>query len=490
MDFFSAAPPRLGLSRSLPDLPYGLAFFAFAMIAFSSFILSDGDSFLHIAAGQWMLDHSRVPDGDPFSATLAGHPWQAHEWLSEVVLALAFRLGGLAAVMLLTALAFGASVFLLARYVTTHMRLVYAVLVLLVVAELAASTVLARPHMLVVPFMIIAAVEAIEASNQDRRPTYWLAGLFMLWANMHASFPVGLGVMAALGAETAWRSRSVTLAARWAGVTLVATLATMVSPYGAHTLTFPFEHSANATLAFINEWQATALWPPNSLELAFGLVVLALVAAARPSLFRLMLIAGLGYLAINHQRHLILFGLYTTLLIAGAPLGRLAAPRDEPDRVQGPAATLPLRRSTGIPIWGWVGGVLVVSIVRLATPAPLLDGKLTPMTMLATLPGELRQAPVFNDYNFGGPMIFFGLRPAFDSRVELFGAEGLNTYARQLTDRCVLLDDLVARGVRWSILAPDNPALATIDTLPGWHRLSADKFAVVSTGPQLTDRCP
>ncbi|MDR3496182.1 MAG: hypothetical protein P4L82_16405 [Ancalomicrobiaceae bacterium] len=489
MDRLSIAPPRLGRSWLLPDLPYGLAFAAFAAIAFSSFILQDGDSFLHIAAGQWMLDHGRIPDGDPFSATLAGHPWQAHEWLSEVVLALAFRLAGLPAVMLLTALALGASVLLVVRYVTTRLQPIYAVLVLLIAAELAARAVLARPHMLVMPLMIIAAIEAIEAANQDRRPSFWLAGVFTLWANMHASFPVGLGVMAALGAETAWRNRSVTLAARWAGVGLAATLATMVSPYGVNTLIFPFVHSANVTLAFINEWQPTELWPPNVLELAFGLVILALAAGVRPSPFRLMLIAGLAYLAIEHQRHHILFGLYTTLIIAGSPLGRLAVVRGERDQDQEPAIA-PVRRPAGVPAWGWAAGVLVVAAVRIATPAPSLDGKLTPMTTLAALPDELRQAPVFNDYNFGGPMIFYGLRPAIDSRVELFGAEGLNNYDRRLTDRCALLDDFVTRGVRWSILEPDNPVLATIDSLPGWHRLSANEFAVVNTGPRLHDRCP
>src|SRR6185369_4559302 len=57
-------------------------------------VLGDPDTYWHIAAGEWILDHRQIPLVDPFSYTFAGQPWTAHEWLSEVLLALAFRAGG------------------------------------------------------------------------------------------------------------------------------------------------------------------------------------------------------------------------------------------------------------------------------------------------------------------------------------------------------------------------------------------------------------
>src|SRR6476469_7935594 len=59
-------------------------------------IFRDGDVSWHIAAGNWILSHGRIPTTDPFSFTAAGHPWIATEWLAEIIQALAFRLAGYA----------------------------------------------------------------------------------------------------------------------------------------------------------------------------------------------------------------------------------------------------------------------------------------------------------------------------------------------------------------------------------------------------------
>src|SRR5262245_28551789 len=59
----------------------GLA--AFAGLLSVTAIFNDGDTFWHLATGEWILRHGAVPTKDPFSYTFAGGPWQAHEWLAE-----------------------------------------------------------------------------------------------------------------------------------------------------------------------------------------------------------------------------------------------------------------------------------------------------------------------------------------------------------------------------------------------------------------------
>src|SRR5579862_5399576 len=78
-----------------------------AGVSFAPAILNDGDTFWHLAAGRWMLDHGQVPRTDPFSYTFVGRPWMTHEWLSEVVMALVFQAAGWSGIMLLTGLAMG-----------------------------------------------------------------------------------------------------------------------------------------------------------------------------------------------------------------------------------------------------------------------------------------------------------------------------------------------------------------------------------------------
>src|SRR5580700_2177547 len=63
----------------------------FALTLFAPQVLNDGDTWSHLATGDWILAHGAVPSVDPFSFTMAGAPWSAHEWLAELLLALAFR---------------------------------------------------------------------------------------------------------------------------------------------------------------------------------------------------------------------------------------------------------------------------------------------------------------------------------------------------------------------------------------------------------------
>ena len=79
-----------------------IAVFLFALAAFAPQVLGDGDTWSHVATGEWIIAHGAVPRADPFSHSMWGAPWTAHEWLSEVLLAFAFRLGGWTGVVLMT----------------------------------------------------------------------------------------------------------------------------------------------------------------------------------------------------------------------------------------------------------------------------------------------------------------------------------------------------------------------------------------------------
>ena len=74
----------------------------------------DPDLWWHIKAGQDILRTHHFPTSDAYSFTVRGAPWIDYEWLGELPLAVAARLGGNAALdALLIVLA---SVILLALY--------------------------------------------------------------------------------------------------------------------------------------------------------------------------------------------------------------------------------------------------------------------------------------------------------------------------------------------------------------------------------------
>ena len=81
---FSGAAPRSLVFALFAGL------LGFAVAAFAPQIFHDGDSWWHLAAGGWMLDHHAVLKRDIFSFTFSGRPWDAQEWLAEVAMALSF----------------------------------------------------------------------------------------------------------------------------------------------------------------------------------------------------------------------------------------------------------------------------------------------------------------------------------------------------------------------------------------------------------------
>jgi hypothetical protein len=69
-----------GAGRLVPSWPLivGLAAFIRAL-AQPMALLNDPDTYLHIAAGRWMLALAALPVHDPFSHSLAGATWVPHE---------------------------------------------------------------------------------------------------------------------------------------------------------------------------------------------------------------------------------------------------------------------------------------------------------------------------------------------------------------------------------------------------------------------------
>lgn len=447
---------------------------ATAMLAITLFapgVLKDGDSFWHLAAGDWMLAHGAVPYADPFSHTLAGAPWMSHEWLSEVLIAAAFRAAGWSGVVVLTALGAALALFQLARHLGRWLPAGPSLLLLLLAGSCIGSYLLARPHVLALPALEAWTAGLFIARSVERPPSWHLLPVMSLWANLHGGFVLGLllvvplALEAALAEPAAWR----TVLARWGGFLLAATAAAALTPHSWAGLVFPFQLMRMETLANIIEWQPPpfATTQPLELVLVAGLYV-ALTRGARLPPVRLLLLLGLLHMALHHTRHQILVGLIVPLLLA-EPLGMALAPEPKPH---------------GDSRWR-AGGLIAMTgliAVRLLLPVVRVDGPAAPITALAHVPPALAAKPVFNDYNFGGYLIYSRVRPFIDGRADMYGDVFMRQYLAATTPEKVALETAFRDyKVRWTILQADAPLIALMDVLPHWCRLYADKVAVVHT---------
>src|SRR6266581_818030 len=121
---FDAAPPsrrEVAWLASLLLPSFGAVVFAVTLLQVlflsqgGQGLFRDSDTGWHIRNGEAIVQNSTPPRVDSFSYTREGRPWLAWEWLSDVLLGGAYRVGGLAGVALLAALAIAFTVWGAAR---------------------------------------------------------------------------------------------------------------------------------------------------------------------------------------------------------------------------------------------------------------------------------------------------------------------------------------------------------------------------------------
>jgi hypothetical protein len=466
----SAARPAAYLPvLRAPVAPLIAALLVFAPMLFRSGVLHDGDTYWHITAGGWMLDHWQVLHRDLFSYTHAGQPWVAHEWLSEIIMTLAWRAGGWDGVLLLFAAAAALAAGLIAAYAGRSLRPVTLTLALALAFWVCAPSLLSRPHVLVLPLLVIWAGELMDARAADRAPRAWLAPVMLLWANLHGSFVFGFLLYGAFGLEaliapTADRWRVIRT---WGLLGFACLAAAIATPNLFEGLVHPFRIMGLKTVNAVNEWKPPRL--AGLQPLTVGLFVALFVSLSRgvrmPPL-RLALLLLVFYMALEHQRHLLVLAILAPMLLAeplAAALGRA-----------GP----PIRSAWASVAFAAI--LLGLVTVRFANPLVLKDEVHTPVTALAHVPPGLAAKTVLNEYAFGGWLIFNGHKVFIDGRADMYGDAMMRRYlAIQNGDGAAFAKAAKQYGVAWTIFSPEMPLTRVLDRTPGWQRIYADKYAVV-----------
>ena len=156
---------------------------------------SDGDLSAHIRMGETILTTGQIPTHSLASYTAASDYMVAHAWLSEIIFALLFRIGGLPLLSIVTGALVGlthGSIALFLRKRGADPR--WAFLAALLSLALGSTHWLTRPHM----FSIVGAAITLFLleSDRKRRALYFLP-LFAVWANLHGGWLYGLTMIGA-----------------------------------------------------------------------------------------------------------------------------------------------------------------------------------------------------------------------------------------------------------------------------------------------------
>ena len=458
------------LSRAFPPGEAAIVVAVLAIAAYLAFtpaLLNDGDTSWHLAAGRYIIETGAVPHQDPFSFTFRGQPWTAHEWLAEVVMAGVFNLTNWGGLALLFSLAVAATLLMIGRELRRRLALRYLLLLLVGLFVVLAPNTLARPHVLAWPLLAGWTLLLVHARERRRAPPVAWAAQMLVWANLHASFIIGLGLAGVFTLEALLEERNPSRTVRnWAPFVVASAAAAFVTPHGLQGLLYPFQVSGLAVLPLISEWRPTRL--PDDFAFVIVGAVLALVTAMRwrrVGVVRLLLLAGLGWMAIDHSRHQALFAIVGSLAVL-----QRAFPVGERETESG-----------NRPIFAvLVIAVLTLAAARLAIPYQRGDSRTYPVSALAALPPVLKSRPVLNSYSFGGPLILHGIAPYIDGRADMYGDAFTLEHDRMIQGDIAAFRSAADRWhLRWTILQTGTPLIARLDREPGWRRIYADRWAVV-----------
>jgi hypothetical protein len=346
-----------------------------------------------------------------------------------------------------------------------------------------AQSLLARPHLLALPMLAGWLVVLLRARERERAPPLALALLMLVWANAHGSFVFGLALAGGFGLEalvTAPAANRMKAVRDWGLFGAACLIAALLTPGGIGGLLYPFYVNDLTLLAYIAEWQPARFGGASALEvlLLSGLFFLFFRPTRIPVMRLLILLVAL-HLTLDHIRNQMVLVTLAVILLA-EPLGRAWADgADRPRPAILPRIWTARRELAPILI---VGLLLFAGTItwRMIAPFERTDSYGVPITALRHVPPELRRQPVFNEYSFGGLLVFHGIAPFIDGRSDMYGDDFTARYHKISMGDVRSWREADARWkFGWTILPPDNALVIVLDKEPGWRRLYADKWAVI-----------
>lgn len=285
--------PKISATKLLWFFFYALIF---SLVLNHSSKVLDTDYGWHWRFGQQIAATQQAPQQQIYMWTLPGQTWVDHEWLSNLLLYWGQTYLGYWALNIIFALIIVGSLALVAWYLKKHYLSraghysLMAWQLLGVVAMLPHLGVRIQEIALLFLALLLIIIDSQQrAWTQHKYLAYTFIPLICLWANLHASFLLGLAVWGwwlaiqlLTGLSSAWRQNPVghshwqrTRHTTWA--LILGGLATLINPYGWQLYDFLFGYTNNAYLTMINEWLPSFYLPLPYWQLLFSALAVSLL---------------------------------------------------------------------------------------------------------------------------------------------------------------------------------------------------------------------
>lgn len=489
---------RRALLPSLEILLFLLVFYI-SLFFMPDMLNSDGDLGRHITVGNYILDSGTIPDRDVFSHTRFDAPLVLHEWLSEVVYALANRAWGLNGAAWLTALLLAMTFFVLAvglRWLGVSAPLAF--LAALAAYFTGAIHHLPRPHLFTlllftIFILMLEGYRRSSATQQSRRTQVLLlaalGGVMVLWSNVSGAFVMAFSV-SSIYIVGALFDREPHKAMFFGVCLIVAFGASLVNPYGITLIQHVFGFLGNRflvdnTVEYLSpNFHNVSAW----LFAAWILVSIVLFGrnTTRVSWTALFLLSAWTAFGLYSARNIANYAQVAAIVIA--PVASLWLVEQMP-RLKVRLSKLDAVAPIGA---GWMWGIGVVALlVWLQANGAAFDARgegnvfttrAFPVGAVNYLEENPPQGKMFNEYTWGGYLeyrLFPSQRVFIDGDIDFFGDAFVREYLDVVNARGDWKETLNRYGVDWVIVPPERALAIELARSADWQEVYRDENAGV-----------
>lgn len=434
--------------------------------------LSDPDVWWHLRTGEWIVAHHQLPSHDPWSYA-SSQPWVAHEWLSQVLMYLVYRVFDYRGAIALGALLVLTTAVLLVRACTREAGRTGAIIATLLSAITLHSYVGERPQLVSFTLLALFGPRLLRGARDDS-PPLWFIPMFWIWANLHGLWSFGLLLYAAttVGVLFDHRPRGVASMRRWLLIGAGMVAAVCATPNGPRLLVTPLVVRKYAP--FVVEWRPPAPLASYTLACAGLLVCVALgyaCARIRPSTAELAYVIA-ACVGLIYSRTLVVTAILLAPLAAGA-ISHILSRRS-------PSSARRLRPVTA----GAMLGILAVAAAGLLVRVPpvVAQAPYEASRTLDALPGRAR---VLNEYEWGGWLLWTArdTSPGLDGRTEIYSVEYVRRYLQAIKLRGDWQTFIRHQHADAAWLRRDTPLATGLRDRMHWHEVWTDGDSVILVPP-------
>ncbi|MEA2581760.1 MAG: hypothetical protein QOE83_2652 [Actinomycetota bacterium] len=428
----------------------------------------------HIRAGLQILSTHVVPRVDTYSFGATGHAWFDQQWLSQVLFASAWKLGGWPTILalrgVLVSVAEGA-LYLACRWQGARVRT--AVFLSVGGLLIALPNLNARPQIFAVPLFTVT-LWLLASRHVHPWRLALIPVIAVAWSNLHGSFPLAL-LLVGLALAADLLHRDFRSAGRTGLVLAGVALATAVTPFGPHVWSYVWSLLRDPQIRKgVSEWEPPgfdSVWGVTFWVSAAGALVLAWFRRAHLRVVDLLTLVAFGFMAAEAGRNELWWGLAVAVVVAAWLPARAVATE----------GATPARRREGLPI------KVALAVATLAllpwwrgeNPGPFLTE--APTGVVTAVRAQPAGSRVFAPQTWGSwfekeapsQLVFL------DSRIELYPPPLWQDYVTMFNAQPGWESEMARWRVEVVALPKDAPLASVISHATGWERIYAGEDGAV-----------